>query len=118
MIVFGNRTGSIGSRSGTHWQATQAILKLSFCIFLLFVMPPGNDDVESRRHGPRLLGIICRNPNCRKTFKNVHAYNRYRRSPRVANTLCASITSMFERVAEDRANASTAYLHPEPVMTN
>jgi len=61
----------------------------------------------------RLVGIVCTNPRCRKTFSSVHAYKQHRRSPANRGTLCANIACMGEIVVDTRRNVATAILRRE-----
>ena len=61
----------------------------------------------------RVVGIVCRNPSCRRPFASMHAYHQHRRHPSNKGTLCANITSMSEIVVDRRANIATAILRRE-----
>ena len=61
----------------------------------------------------RLVGIVCKNPRCRKPFESLHAYNQHRRHPANRGTLCANITCMGEIVVDTRRNIGTAIMRRE-----
>ena len=61
----------------------------------------------------RLVGIVFKNPRCRKPFESLHAYNQHLRHPANRGTLCASITCMGEIVVDTRRNVGTAIMRRE-----
>ena len=61
----------------------------------------------------RLVGIVCKNPRCRKTFESLHAYNQHRRHPSNKGTQCSSLLCMGEIVVDTRRNVGTAILRRE-----
>ena len=61
----------------------------------------------------RVVGIVCKNPSCRKPFASMHAYHQHRRHPSKKGTLCANITSMSGIIVDRRANVATAILRRE-----